>query len=62
MLYNSGLVADVLDCDIVVSDFESHSSYYVHFQINTLRKGMGPLIFPVMSQIVSVVFLLQGQL
>ena len=26
----------VLDCDIVVSEFELQFCYYVHFQINTL--------------------------
>ena len=26
-----GVVANVLDCDIVVSDFEFQSRYYVHF-------------------------------
>ena len=39
-----GIVANVLDCDIVVSKFELQSLYYVHFRTNTLRKGMDPLI------------------
>ena len=39
-----GVVANVLDCDIIVSEFEIQSRYYVHFQINTLRKGMNLLI------------------
>ena len=26
-----GVVANVLDCDIIVSKFELHSLYYVHF-------------------------------
>ena len=33
-------MADVLDCDIVVSEFELQSSYYAHYQINTLGKDM----------------------
>ena len=35
-----GALANALDCDIVVSEFELQSCYYVHFQINTLGKGM----------------------
>ena len=30
---------NVLDCDIVVSDFELQTHYHVHFRTNTLRKG-----------------------
>ena len=37
------IVANMLDCDIVVSQFELQSSYYVHFRTNTLEKGMKPL-------------------
>ena len=29
-----------LDEDIVVSDFEQQSLYYIHFQINTLESGI----------------------
>ena len=35
-----GVVANELDCDIVVNEFELQSLYYVHFRTNTLRKGM----------------------
>ena len=35
----------VVDCDIVVSEFELQPRYYIHFQTNTLGKGMNPL-FP----------------
>ena len=35
-----GVVANVLDCDIVVSKFEFHLCYYIHFWTNTLGKGM----------------------
>ena len=41
-----GIVANVLDCDIVVSEFEHHSPYYVHFRTNTLGEGVNPLITP----------------
>ena len=39
-----GLVTNMLDCDIVVSEFEVQSRYNVHFRTNTLRKVMNPLI------------------
>ena len=32
-------VANVLDCDIIVSKFELQSHNYVHFLTNTLGKG-----------------------
>ena len=31
-----------MDCEIVVREFELQSRYYVHFQANTLGKGMNP--------------------
>ena len=31
-----GVVANVLNCDSVVSEFELQSCYYVHFWINNL--------------------------
>ena len=39
-----GIVGNILDSDIVVSEFELLSLYYVHFWTNTFRKGMNPLI------------------
>ena len=47
--YHSGItprveLANVMDCDIIVSDFQLKSPYYVHFQTNTLKKGMSLLI------------------
>ena len=38
-----------LDCGIIVSEFVLQSRYYVHFQANTLGKGMNPLILPAMG-------------
>ena len=35
-----GVVANVLDCNIVRSEIELQSYYFVHFRINTLGKGM----------------------
>ena len=34
---------------IVVSEFEFHSRYYVHFRTNTLGKGMNLRILPAMG-------------
>ena len=31
-----GVVADVIDCNIVVSDIELHLIYYIHFRTNTV--------------------------
>ena len=39
-----GVVVNVLDCDIVVSEFDLQAPYYVHFWIITLVKAMNPLI------------------
>ena len=39
-----GLMAKMLDCNLKVSKFELQSFYYVHFQVNTLGKGMKPFI------------------
>ena len=38
-----------MDSGIVVSEFELHSRYYVHFRENTLGKGMNPLILLAMG-------------
>ena len=43
-------MANVLNCKIVVSEFELQSHYYVHFRINTLGKGMNSLILPAMGE------------
>ena len=37
-----------LDSEIVVSEFQLQSLYYIHFQTNTLGKGMNPLILQAM--------------
>ena len=43
-IYSSrGVVAKVLDCDIIVSEFELQFRYYIHFGINTVGKGMNSL-------------------
>ena len=44
-----GVMVKAMDCGIVVREFELQSHYYVHFQVNTLGKGMNPLILPAMG-------------
>ena len=39
-----GIVANVLDCKIVVKEFELQSRYYVHFHTNSLGKCKNPFI------------------
>ena len=39
-----GVVANVLNIGIVVSEFKLQSCHYVHFLTNTLGKGMNSLI------------------
>ena len=40
-----GVMFKAIDCGIVVSEFVLQSRYYVHFQANTLGKGMNLLSF-----------------
>ena len=47
--YLRGAVANVQDCDFVVSEFKLQSCYYFHFRSNTLRKGMNFLILSPMD-------------
>ena len=37
-------MADMLDCNIIVSNFEFQSRFYIHFRINTPGKGMNSFI------------------
>ena len=52
----SGIVANVLDSDTVVIKFEFQSCYCIHFQTNSLGKGMNSLISLAMDQIVLLLF------
>ena len=45
----SGVMVKAMDCGVVVREFVLQSRYYVHFQANTLGKGMNPLIIPAMG-------------
>ena len=38
-----GVMVKAMDWEIVLNEFELQSWYYVHFQTNTLGKGMNPL-------------------
>ena len=38
-----------MDCEILEREFVLQSRYYVHFQVNTLGKGMNPQILPAMG-------------
>ena len=40
------VVDRVLNCDILVGEFEHESHYYVHSRINSLEKGMNSLFQP----------------
>ena len=44
-----GVMVKVVDCGIVIHEFILQSCYYIHFQANTLEKGMNPLILPAMG-------------
>ena len=52
-------MTSVVDCDIVVGEFEFYSGYYVHFRTNTVGKGMNNL-YPHRYGLNSIVVLLQG--
>ena len=44
-----GVIVKAMDCGIIAHEFVLQSCYYVHFQANTLGKGMNPLILPAMG-------------
>ena len=44
-----GIVVKVLDCDIVVREFELELRYYFHFRTNTIGKGIKPVISSAMD-------------
>ena len=59
---SSDAVANVMDCDIVMSKFELQSCYNVHFRSNTLREGMKPLIPQSIGKIVPILSFYKGGL
>ena len=44
-----GVMVKAMDCGIVASEFEFKLRYYVHFQTNTLGKGIKPIILQAMG-------------
>ena len=44
-----GVMVKAMDWAILVREFELQSHYYVYFRVNTLGKGMNPLILPAMG-------------
>ena len=46
-----GVVANIMDCDVVVSKFEFQSLYCIHFRTNTLGKDMDLLILQVLVKL-----------
>ena len=49
-----------MDLDIVISDFELKSRYYVYFRTNTIGIDMNSLIPPDMGQIAPLLCLHKG--
>ena len=45
----NGVVAHLLNHDIIVSELEFQLLYDIYFWTNTQRKGMNPLILPAMN-------------
>ena len=41
-----GVIVKAMDCGGPVNKFDLQLRYCLHFPINTLGKGMNPLIFP----------------
>ena len=44
-----GVMIKVMDCKIVIREFVLQPRYYVHFQANTIGKGMNPHILLAMG-------------
>ena len=55
-----GVMFKVMDCRIIISEFELQLRYYVHFRANTIGKGMNPLILPAMELDSTITNLLEG--
>ena len=51
-----GVVANVMDCNLIVSEFELQLFYYIHYRTNTLGKYMNSIVPPTMGQIVPLLF------
>ena len=51
-----GVVANALNSNIGVSEFELQSRYYVHLRTNTLGKGMNTINLPAVGEMVPLLF------
>ena len=51
----SGVVANVLDCNLEVNEFELQSCCYLPFRTNTFQKDKKPLI-PGLDSITTVIY------
>ena len=49
-------MAKVLDDSLNGNEFKLRSHYYLHFRANTFEKPKKPLIFPVIGQMVPLLF------
>ena len=49
-------MAKVLNWDLKVSEFKLQSCYSIYFYINTIGKGINPIILPSIDQIVLWLF------
>ena len=57
-----GVVANVLNCDIVVSEFELQSCFYVYIRTNTIGKYMNPIVLSAIGEIVPLLFFYKNSL
>ena len=56
----SRIVANVLNCDIVVREFKLQSWYCIDFRTNTIGKDMNALIASVMDLRLALLFFYKG--
>ena len=49
-----GTLFNVLDCDVLVNEFDLQSCYYVHFRTNTFGISINPLIHGLMSRVLAI--------
>ena len=50
--FSVGVVANMMDSNITVSEFELQLRYYVHFRTNNIGKGVYPHIPPAIGKTV----------
>ena len=57
-----GVVANILESDIIISEFKLQLHYYIHFHTDTTWKGIEPLYSPSYGLNNIITALLQGWL